>query len=437
MPEVKLESWMNVKTKGTNNKDCLMFCRFNSSTLTIFESDSTIIPEITIDFHSIDDVFDTSDGSTYSFVIRDGSKVYSFSAENQSTVEKWLAALRVDEPSYSHTSLKDFELLMPIGKGFSGEVILARYRPTQKLVALKAIPKSSISNASCVKHAFAERNILMKTNTSFITRLYSAFQTSKFLYFALEFVPGGDLSFHLENGKVFSAKQIKIFLAEIAVALSHLHKLGIIFRDLKPSNILLDKSGHLKLTDFGLARYLLCEDHATSICGTHEYLAPEMVKGISYNFAIDWWSFGVLAYQLIEGVLPFESPNLTKLYERIARSPLRFWKPLPNDAKSFIQSLLKKDPSKRLGCGPNGEEEIFNHPYFSDINWEKIKNKRYQMEFVPEIKESVVNKINFTKPTDDFVDLMFGRSSVDDSHIPGFSYACDDIGTPDTFNFAC
>ncbi|OHT04188.1 Protein kinase 2 [Tritrichomonas foetus] len=459
-------------------------CFLSNDILTIRENEDAD-PDHVIMLSSIEDIIDTSDGTSFSFALRISNNILSFSANDHIIVQKWLIALRIvyspnelnDFKVKKHIGLKDFDLLTVIGRGFSGEVLLARYKANGKLVALKSRPKegilgncssSNVSNDSCesnesensdhngngrnnnnsnsnsinrnLKYAFAERNILMQSATPFITRLLSTFQSMDSLFYVLEFVPGGDLGYHLSHGKTFSPYQVKIYLAEIAMALSHLHKLGIVFRDLKPANILVDATGHLKLTDFGLSKYLLLENSTTSLCGTHEYLAPEMIKGASYSFAVDWWSYGIVAYQLLEGVLPFESQNLTRLYERISKSPLRIWKPIPPESKSFINGLLQKDPLKRLGCGPKGEEEIFGHPYFQNINWEKIKEKCYEMEFIPDVsREHLMRNFDCAKnlnllndELNDTMNTMFNSCSYDDSHIPGFSYMGQGLESPNS-----
>ena len=426
MKPSQIQSWLTLTTK--NMKSCRKFCRLFDDFLEIHDSDQSNNPEETVKLSSINDIIDISDGSNFSFAILTDSNIYCFTSSTLNELEIWLNSLNNNNPLSHRASLKDFHIISFLGKGYSGKVMLAKYKETEKLVALKIISKEKTLDNVAIKHALAERNILKKLCSPFITKLYSSFQTSTNLYFALEFVPGGDLGSHLANGKVFSHKQVKIYLAEIAVALSYLHKYGIIFRDLKPSNILIDSTGHLKLTDFGLAKYLLIEEQTTSLCGTHEYLAPEMIKRLSYNFAVDWWSFGVLAYQLNEGVLPFESPNLNRLYDRIAKAPLRFWKPLPNDTKSFIQSLLQKDPSKRLGCGPAGEDEIFKHPYFSDIDWDKIMKKQYQMEFIPQHFTETKEEMLSDNECEDIYNMMFCQNSFNsETHIPGFSYFGDEI----------
>ena len=416
---------------GNKEKKCFL----SDGILTIRSKDMN--EDVKINVNEIDDVFDTSDGSTFSFGIRFDNNVYIFTAKKHVIVRKWMTALKAPRSANEidvHTTIKAFKMISTIGRGGCGEVMLARYIPNGKLVAIKSIPKEGIGSSNSVKHAFAERNILMMAQNPFITRLLSTFQNKESFFLALEYMPGGDLAHHLAKNKFFSPFQTQIYLAEIAMALSHLHKMDIIFRDLKPSNILIDAKGHLKLTDFGLAKYLLIEDHTSSICGTYEYLAPEMIRGSNYNFAVDWWSYGVVAYQLLEGVLPFESQNLSKLYERISKSPVRFWKAIPNEAKSFIQSLLQRNPSKRLGCGELGESEIFEHPYFANIDWDKIKNKEYTMEFIPEIYKELIDDEYYTdeeKIRLNDIDYMFEKFSLNcESHVPGFSYAGQGLQSP-------
>lgn len=470
-----LESRFLIKSSDNKSSPQDKLC-FLSDEKFIIRIDENSPPEYEIDLSIIDDVTDTSDGSTFSFAIRfteinessptsinqnefeteetsqiptlfsnnKNQTVFSFAAPDLTTFRKWITTLRTNLSenkignsnlinSHANLSLNDFQFLSSIGRGFSGEVLLCRYVPTGKLVALKSIPKEGIQRSNCIKHAFAERNILMQASTPFITRLLSTFQTGNSFYFVLEFVQGGDLAKQILHKRTFSQYQIQLYLAEIALALSHLHKLGIVFRDLKPANILIDSKGHLKLTDFGLAKYLLVEDHTTSMCGTHEYLAPEMIKGASYSFAVDWWAYGVVAYQLLQGVLPFESQNLNKLYERIVKSSLRFWKPIPENAKSLIQGLLKKSPEKRLGCGENGEGEIFDHPYFSGIDWDRVKNKEYQMEFIPEIsRDLLIEDCECHKSSIDEDGCYIQSCSANESHIAGFSYAGQGLNSPNS-----
>lgn len=338
---------------------------------------------------------------------------WMFTAESKELADQWFAAFS-PAPARKQCS-SDFTILDQIGKGSSGDVFLARHHMTGRLVALKVISKEHSQG----HRAIAERNLLVQANDPFVARLYSTFQTNESLILVLEFVSGGDLGFHLDH-----SRQIQLYLAELATAVSKVHQRGIVFRDLKPSNILIDEEGHLKLTDFGLASK--CE-LAVSMCGTHEYLAPEVVEGKPYTGAVDWWAYGVVAYRLLVGVLPFQNQNLKKLYAQIVESPLKFWKLLPNVTKDFLSKLLMKDPSDRLGCGEQGEAEIFEHQYFQGVNWRKINDRSERMEFVPD-KLDYVENFEMSSSSNDDLAHMFGDDNKEETYINGFSYEMDEGG---------
>ncbi|OHS97430.1 RAC-alpha serine/threonine-protein kinase [Tritrichomonas foetus] len=353
---------------------------------------------------------------------------YKFKCSRSSRANKWIVALTSRPPIVVYTpSINDFVIEKKIGSGYSGEVLLAQNIRTMKYYALKSIPKQNLMKSHRIMRTMAERNILMRASHPFITNLVSTFQTSDRLFLVLEFVSGGDLLFHMNRSVMFEDSQIKLYLAEIATALSYLHNMGIVFRDLKPSNILIGEDGHLKLTDFGHAKYLVDDKNNTckySLCGTYEYLAPEMIEQNAYTFAVDWWAFGVLAYQMICGILPFKNMNLNRLFYMIVNTPLRFMTKIDSSAQDMIEKLLIKNPSERLGCGEKGEKEIFDHPYFADIDWDLVYNKKYQPSFLPDTtKYDIV--ANFEKKITSQVPEI-NRVSNDENcnlHVNGFSFS--------------
>ncbi|OHS94917.1 AGC family protein kinase [Tritrichomonas foetus] len=288
--------------------------------------------------------------------------------------------------------------------------------------AMKRIPKTKIFENPMLNRVMAERNILIRSNNPFIPKLYAAFQTNKYIVLVMEYVAGGDLQQLLDKDVVFNLDQIKIYLAELIIALHYLHKMGLVFRDLKPSNILLDLDGHLKLTDFGLSKDLVfTNDQSTSsLCGTHEYLAPEMVTGKSYSYAVDWWALGVIAFRLICGYLPFRNPNLVKLYEMIEKGQYRLPRSLDESTKSFLNGLLQKQPELRLNY-----TKMLSHKFFEGIDWKKVARREYEMQYIPWdardsiLTDSLVNSIDDQK--------MDSEGSVinDTMHIKGFSYDCE------------
>lgn len=203
----------------------------------------------------------------------------------------------------------------------------------------------------------------------------------------MDFVNGGELFYHLRINKRFPEKRAKIYAAEIFLALDHLHKHNIIYRDLKPENILIDKEGHIKLTDFGLAKVLADQDdRAHTFCGTPEYLAPEVLLQKGHGFEVDWWSFGTTLYEMLVGIPPFYSTNVQEMYDKILNAELVIPERFASvEAQDILARLLERDPKKRLGS--KSSDEIRNHPFFADINWDDLYNKRITPPWVPNIKD--------------------------------------------------
>ena len=287
-----------------------------------------------------------------------------------------------------HGSDKDFS-----SDTDNSESILSSSSNSNGLFAIKAIRKDKIKNESRKKmYIISERNILMLASHQFITRLFYAFQSPQYYYFVLEYVAGGDMIHHLSRDIEFSPYQIRLYLCEIIVALRNLHLLGIIYRDLKLENILIDLEGHIKLADFGLARFNDSESSNNTMCGTFEYLAPEMVteNRQEQTLAVDYWCLGVLAYRLYFGTHPFHSQNRNRLFDMILKREPTYPRSADKVVVSLIKGLLTKDPKKRLG---NVQNDITKHEYFKGIDWIKVANRQYEPEFKPYIEydESVEN----------------------------------------------
>lgn len=231
----------------------------------------------------------------------------------------------------------------------------------------------------------AERDILAETQHPFIVQLHYAFQTEGKLYLILDFVRGGDLFTRLTNEVMFTEEDVRIYLAEICMALEHLHSLGIIYRDLKPENILLDSNGHIALTDFGLSKDSedAEEGKTYSFCGTVEYMAPEVVNRKGHDMIADWWSFGVLMYEMLTGDLPFHSDNRKTTMQMILRARLAMPRQLTANAQALLRKLFKRVPSARLGA--KGADEIKRHIFFDGINWEKLYRKEVDPPFKPRL----------------------------------------------------
>lgn len=309
--------------------------------------------------------------------------------------------------------MDDFELLKVLGKGAFGKVVLAEKIDTQKLYAIKILKKQDIIDTDQLEHTKAEKMILQHVNHPFIVNLDYCFQTPEKIYFVIEFMKGGEMFQHMKNARRFDEKRTKFYIACIALALGHLHNKNYIYRDLKLENILLDEHGYSKLTDFGLAKFISNNEKALTFCGTPEYLAPEVILGQGHNRPADWWSLGILAYEMMFGLPPFYHNVAQNMYRKIVKEEVVF-KPninISEEGKDFIRNSLIKDQYKRLGSAGDSLE-IMSHPWFKDIDWTKMMAKKITPPFIPncsnddwinnfddefikeEVRDSVSNKVD-------------------------------------------
>jgi len=290
--------------------------------------------------------------------------------------------------SFFNMGFKDFTMIRVLGKGCVGRVLLVRKNDTGKIYAMKILEKNQILKEKQVRYTQTERSILGNIQHPFIVKLYFAFQTPKRLCLVMQYCPGGELFFHLGRFRYFTESHARFYAAEIVLALEHLHKHSIIYRDLKAENILLDAEGHIILTDFGLAKENVTEPtSAHSFCGTPEYLAPEVILRKGYGKAADWWSFGTLLYEMLTGLPPFYCRIRPHLFTKILKSPLRFPKLpiLSSSARSLIKGLLCRDPSNRLGA--YGADEIKAHKFFQSVDWDKVYRRELKAPFIPPVKD--------------------------------------------------
>ncbi|XP_063063448.1 ribosomal protein S6 kinase alpha-3 isoform X1 [Engraulis encrasicolus] len=281
---------------------------------------------------------------------------------------------------------RQFELRKVLGQGSFGKVFLVKKvtgPDAGQLYAMKVLKKATLKVRDRVRTKM-ERDILVEVNHPFIVKLHYAFQTEGKLYLILDFLRGGDLFTRLSKEVMFTEEDVKFYLAELALALDHLHGLGIIYRDLKPENILLDEEGHIKLTDFGLSKEAIDhENKAYSFCGTVEYMAPEVVNRRGHTHSADWWSYGVLMFEMLTGTLPFQGKDRKETMTMILKAKLGMPQFLSPEAQSLLRSLFKRNPSNRLGAGPDGVEEIKRHSFYSTIDWNKLFRREIHPPFKP------------------------------------------------------
>ncbi|XP_023701580.1 ribosomal protein S6 kinase alpha-5 isoform X2 [Cryptotermes secundus] len=338
--------------------------------------------------------------------------------------------------------MSNFDMLRVLGTGAYGKVFLVRKRggvDHGRLYAMKVLTKASIiQKKKTTEHTKTERQVLEAVRQSpFLVTLHYAFQTDAKLHLILDYVSGGELFTHLYRREKFTEDEVRFYIGEIILALEHLHKLGVIYRDIKLENVLVDSDGHIVLTDFGLSKEFLPhekEHRAYSFCGTIEYMAPEVVRaGASgHDMAVDWWSIGVLTYELLTGASPFAVDGATNSQQEICRRILMTNPPIPDDLSAdvtdFILKLLVKDPRKRLGGGEEDSEELKRHPFFKGMNWTDLEKKAVPAPFTPRL----ANELDVSNFSEEFT-RMIPADSPDvvppnfDKIFRGYSYVSPSI----------
>jgi len=311
-----------------------------------------------------------------------------------------------EEPDANEMIIKltynDFIPIKLLGRGSFGQVILSRLKINNKLYAMKILDKSLLKVKKQELHTKAERDLMVKIHCPFIVNIKSAFQDEKYLYIVSDFMQGGDMYYHLHQARKFDFNLTQFYISEIILALEYLHKNNMVYRDLKPENILLDAKGHIKLTDFGLSKMLnSSKDKAFTVCGTLQYLAPEMFTNQGYDKNVDWWALGCLIYEMLTGKLPFPIKRGMSLNNEIYKSKIQYPRFLDQDARDLISKLLEVDPKKRLGSGKGGVEKIKKHPFFEEINWKDFWDKKIIPPFKPDLEDELDLKYFDSQFTDE------------------------------------
>ncbi|KAI8631091.1 kinase-like protein [Xylariaceae sp. FL1651] len=303
-------------------------------------------------------------------------------------------------------NLNHFRLLRVVGRGAFGKVRIVERKDTGLSFALKYIRKDEVVRSESVRNIIRERRMLEHVNHPFICNLRYSFQDIEYMYLVVDLMSGGDLRFHISR-KTFTEDAVRFWIAELGCALRYVHRQGIIHRDVKPDNVLLDADGHVHLTDFNVASDIIPGKMLTSKSGTLAYLAPEVYAGKGYDVRADWWSLGVLFYECIYNKRPFEGNSETSLTNVILHGNAKF--PVTQPAVSYnciqaMKSALEQNPDIRMG---HTWKSFIDHPFFQPINFEQLEAKQIEPVFVPS-----ADKTNFDA-TYDLEELLLEEAPLE------------------------
>lgn len=337
-----------------------------------------------------------------------------------------------DKPRRRKVGLNDFQFLAVLGKGNFGKVMLAESRNAKRLCAIKVLKKDFVIENDEIESLGSEKSVLLtasKKSHPFLIHLHCCFQTANRIYFVMEYVSGGDLMWHIQKAR-FSQRRAQFYAAEVLLGLEYFHQCGIVYRDLKLDNILLTTDGHIKIADYGLCKEDMWYGNTTStFCGTPEFMAPEILKEQRYGKAVDWWAFGVLLYQMLLGQSPFRGRDEDEIFNAILTDEPLYPIQMARESVEILQALLTRDPSKRLGGGPRDSQELKEHPYFRNINFDDVLALKVAPPYLPEIKnEHDVSNFDdeFTAETPRLTPVNSTLSSSMQEKFRGFSEMCDE-----------
>ncbi|XP_045493706.1 uncharacterized protein LOC123692895 isoform X1 [Colias croceus] len=291
-------------------------------------------------------------------------------------------------PRFRKYTIDDFQFIKVLGKGSFGKVMLAELRETEYYYAVKCLKKDVVLEDDDVECTLIERKVLaLGTNHPYLCHLFATFQTDSHLFFVMEYLNGGDLMFHIQQSGRFAEPRARFYAAEIVSGLKFLHKRGIVYRDLKLDNILLDFDGHVRIADFGMCKLQIYLDKtADTFCGTPDYMAPEIIKGLKYNQTVDWWSFGVLLYEMLIGQSPFSGCDEDELFWSICNEMPSYPRFLSTESLSILTRLLDKDARTRLGGVECMHGDIRDQDFFKPIQWDKLERRELEAPFKPKVR---------------------------------------------------
>ena len=308
----------------------------------------------------------------------------------------------MSEKKFHSFKINDYDIgdtirILPLGT-----IKIAKNKRTNELIVLKVLKKSQIIKSKQITHISNELTIHPTLEHSSIISFLNSTHDEKYIYFAFEFLPGGDLFTLLKTENKLSVNKVQFYAGQIVFVLSYLHSKNIVYRNLKLENVFINKNGYIKVADFELAKVV--QDRTYTICGTPEYLAPEIILNKGHGLSVDWWAFGVLLYEMICGIDPFSDDDTVKIYENILKGKIKFSSDFNDKSKSLVKHLLEPDLSKRYGNLKNGVSDIKDHLFFKTLNWDKLLKQEIEAPFIPKTDDNNLKYYNVYPNADDNVE---------------------------------
>ncbi|XP_032512264.1 cAMP-dependent protein kinase catalytic subunit alpha-like [Danaus plexippus] len=313
-----------------------------------------------------------------------------YSTVRQEQYGQYLRKLRQDfidtwnEKPQTNAKLCDFEKQKVLGTGAFGVVYLTKHVHTGRYYAMKMLEKEKIVKLKQIEHSYYEKKILCGLNFPFCVYMKYFFKDNVYLYYVLPFVAGGEMFSHLRKLGKFEERSSKFYGAQVVLALEYLHACELVYRDLKPENILIERTGYIKITDFGFCK--LIRGRTWTLCGTPEYLAPEIILSKGYGMSVDWWSLGILLFEMSAGHPPFYASDPMRIYEKIVAGKYRCPNHFSQELRDLISRVLQVDITRRLGNLKNGVLDFKNHKWFAEIDWDGLLNNRIPAPFIPKVR---------------------------------------------------
>ena len=417
---ISLSGWLKRRTSVFGIK-VKRWCTLTYHTFFIYIDDqNSQFPEMTLTITNNTKIeYSSTPRINRLFVYNNEKENVELFAETPEELMRWVTVLKNAPTQTMYLSMDDFNVIRVIGRGYYGVVLLVTKKDTNEKFAIKSIKKAKLREETKTYTALAERNILLKAKHPFIVQLKFAFQSPTKFFFGLEYASGGELFERVMKTGGLPLHEVKFYLAEIILALHYLHTLGIVYRDLKPENVLLDKEGHIKLTDFGLSKEVDEMNGANTFCGTLEYIAPEIVLHQPYSYEVDWWAVGILAYEMVLQRTPFFDVSQSKMLDKIVNSDVLFPPGFDEGLHNLISVLLNKNPKNRARY-----QDVTMHPFFADINWDDVYNRKFTPYYIPEVVEISPNQSLDLDMDDDEIEIEGEGEQImeSDMKVPGFSF---------------